>query len=114
MALLAYVGWMTTESFLREAYFTGDFFLHAFLTMGLILFLCFFLYQIIVRAAAGTERLTGRAFEAVKEQAAEERAMPMNPIGEQVAAVLGLSALPAGEEQSPEWEGQAANQPLSR
>ena len=95
LALIAYVGWMTTDAFLREAYFTGDFFLHAFLTMGLILFLCFFLYQIIVRLAAGTERLTGQAFEAVKEQVAEERTMPMNPIGEQVAAVLGLSALPA-------------------
>jgi GTPase SAR1 family protein len=95
LALIAYVGWMTTDAFLREAYFTGDFFLHAFLTMGLILFLCFFLYQIIVRLAAGTERLTGQAFEAVKAQVAEERTMPMNPIGEQVAAVLGLSALPA-------------------
>jgi len=94
LALIAYVGWMTTDAFLREAYFTGDFFLHAFLTMGLILFLCFFLYQIIVRLAAGTERLTGQAFEAVKAQVAEERTMPMNPIGEQVAAVLGLSALP--------------------
>ncbi len=106
LALIAYVGWMTTESFLREAYFTGDFFLHAFLTMGLILFLCFFLYQIIVRAAAGTERLTGRAFEAVKAQVAGERTMPMNPIGEQVEAVLGLSALPVNngkeeENQSP-------------
>ncbi len=95
LALIAYVGWMTTESFLREAYFTGDFFLHAFLTMGLILFLCFFLYQIIVRVVAGTERLTGQAFEAVKEQAAAERTMPMNPIGEQVEAVLGVGALSA-------------------
>jgi GTPase SAR1 family protein len=99
LALIVYVGWITTEAFLREAYFTGDFFLHAFLTMGLILFLCFFLYQIVVRIAAGTERLTGQAFDAVKAQVAQERTMPTNPIGEQVEAVLGLSVLPVGEER---------------
>lgn len=99
LGLIAYIGWITTDAFFREAYFTGDFFLHGFLTIGLVLFLCFFLYQIIVRLAAGTERLTSRAFAAVKKQAAEDRAMPMNPIGEQVTAVLGLSSLPAGEEK---------------
>ncbi len=91
LALLSYVGWITAISFLEERYFSGNFFLHAFLTLLIILFLCFFIFQIIVRLGAGAERIAHRAFQIVKHRTEEIRTVAANPISEQIEAVLDLS-----------------------
>ncbi len=93
LALMVYVGWITTLSFLEGRYLTGDFFLHAFLTILLILFILFFAYQIAARLVAGPDRITARAFEQVRGQLEDTATLPANPVGEQVAAVLSLKAL---------------------
>lgn len=91
IAILVYVGWITTSTFLLGKYFTTDFFLHAILTITVILFLCFFVFQACVRLAAGAERITTKAFEKVKNKAEQFQSLSLNPVGEQIETVLRLN-----------------------
>ncbi len=90
IAIMGYTGWITAKAFFAENFLTSDFFLHAFLTIGIVLFLCFFIFQGCVRMFAGTERISGRAFEMVKSRIEGVQPVAMNPVGEQVDAVLRL------------------------
>ena len=66
IAVIGYAGWLTGKNFLQGNYLSGDFFLHAFITVAVVLFLSFFLLQACVRLAAGANRLTARAFQEMK------------------------------------------------
>ena len=61
LAVLAYAGWITARDFFSGRYLSGQFFLHAFLTVAIILFLVFFLLQGCVRWIAGKDRIVRRA-----------------------------------------------------
>ncbi|OQX11633.1 MAG: hypothetical protein BWK80_44525 [Desulfobacteraceae bacterium IS3] len=68
IGMMAYTGWLTARAFFLDNYLTSDFFLHAFLTIGIVLFLIFFIFQGCVRLFAGTESVTAKAFDDVKAQ----------------------------------------------
>ncbi len=90
VALMGYVGWMTATRFLDRQYLTSDFFLHALLTIVLLLLLSFFLFQIVVRLTAGGRRIQRRAFAKVKKSLAQHPVHATRQVAEQVAHVLAL------------------------
>jgi GTPase SAR1 family protein len=91
VAILGHVGWITARNYFTGSYLSSDFFLHAFLTIGITLFLSFFLFQGCVRLAASSKRITRNAFEKVKQQIEQFQPISMNPVSEQIDAVLNLS-----------------------
>ncbi|MCP4351233.1 MAG: hypothetical protein GY795_37690 [Desulfobacterales bacterium] len=90
IGIMGYVGWITANAFFSNNFLDSDFFLHAFLTIFIILFFNFFIFQGCVRLAGGPERITGRAFEKVKNHVEEFQSVSLNPVVEQVEAVVGL------------------------
>jgi GTPase SAR1 family protein len=92
IGILGHVGWVTARDYFTGQYLSSDFFLHAFLTIAIALFLSFFLFQGCVRLAAGPERITRRAFEKMKHQVEQFQPISMNPIGEQIDTLLTLDA----------------------
>jgi len=90
IGMMAYTGWLTARAFFLDNYLTSDFFLHAFLTIGIVLFLIFFIFQGCVRLFAGTESVTAKAFDDVKAQIEVFHPLSLNPVGEQAGAVLEL------------------------
>jgi GTPase SAR1 family protein len=93
VALMGYVGWLTAKGFFSRVYLSSDFFLHALLTIGLILLLSFFLFQGIVRLAAGRGGIQRRAFEAVERTAAQQPVLATREIARQVATVIELAGV---------------------
>jgi len=98
LAILGYTGWITVQRFLLGSYLTFDFFLHALWTIGIVLLLSFFLFQICVRLVAGPERITRRAFEKMKCQADRIEGIRTNPVLEQLETILELDRMLAGRE----------------
>jgi GTPase SAR1 family protein len=92
IGILGHVGWITTRDYFTGNYLSADFFLHAFLTIGITMFLSFFVFQGCVRLAAGSDRITRKAFENVKHQVEQFQPISMNPVGEQIDAVLSLAS----------------------
>jgi hypothetical protein len=91
IGILGHVGWITARDYFTGNYLSSDFFVHAFLTIGIILFLSFFLFQGCVRFAAGSEKITRNAFEKVKHQIEQFQPISMNPVSEQIDTVLNLT-----------------------
>jgi hypothetical protein len=75
--------------FFRGDYLPGDFFVHAFWVTAITLILSFFALQLIIRLS-GTERVIGRAFEAVRQ--VEPDAGGGHPVEAQVQRLLALGA----------------------
>jgi hypothetical protein len=93
IGILGHVGWITTRDYFTGQYLSSDFFLHAFLTIAITLFLSFFVFQGCVRLVAGPERITRRAFEKMKQQVEQFQPISMNPVGEQVDILLSLGSI---------------------
>ncbi len=91
VALMGYVGWLTAKGFFSRTYLTSDFFLHALLTIGLILLLSFFLFQGIVKLATGRGRIQRRTFEALERDATQQPVHATREIARQVAAVIDMA-----------------------
>jgi Fe2+ transport system protein B len=91
IGILGHVGWITGRNYFTGNYLSSDFFVHAFLTIGITLFLSFFLFQGCVRFAAGSEKITRNAFEKVKQQIEHFQPISMNPVSEQIDTVLNLT-----------------------
>ena len=91
IGILGHVGWITARNYFTGNYLSPDFFVHAFLTMGIILFLSFFLFQGCVRFAANSEKITRSAFEKVKQQIEQFQPISTNPVSEQIDIMLNLS-----------------------
>jgi len=100
VGFLGYCGWLTLQTFFSGSYLSGDFFMHAFWAIGLILFLSFFILQLCIRAAASSGRITGKAFEKLKGQLDQLNALNQNPLKSQLETVLGLAALAEGNPRS--------------
>ena len=98
VAALGYTGWITVQQFLVGSYLAGNFFLHAFWTIGIILLLSFFLLQVCVRLVASPERVTSRAFEKLKQQADQVDAFAASPVMEQLETLLELEAMLASRD----------------
>jgi len=99
IGILGYCGWLTLESFFSGEYLSGDFFMHAFWAIGLVLFLSFFILQLCIRAAASSNRISARAFEQLKHQLEHLEELNQNPVKAQLDNVLALAAL-AGSPRS--------------
>jgi GTPase SAR1 family protein len=99
LGVLAYVGWITGREFFAGRYLPGEFFLHAFITAGLILVLGFFVYQAIVRVAARPERMLLKTFQAVAQQSAPLGASPLHPAAETLKKMGLLHASLADEQR---------------
>jgi hypothetical protein len=93
IGILGYCGWLTLQTFFSGSYLSGDFFMHAFWAIGIILFLSFFLLQLCIRAAAGAGRITARAFEKLKSQLEHLNDFNRNPLKSQLETVLNLADL---------------------
>ncbi len=91
IALMGYVGWLTAWGFFNGRYLTSDFFLHAVLTIAIVLLLSFFLLQATIRLVVGKDRIQGRAFRAMQKMTAQRRLTATRDIEAQVAAVLDLA-----------------------
>ena len=92
-AVLGYTGWITVQRFLQGSYLAGNFFLHALWTIGIVLLLSFFLFQILVRLVASPERVTTKAFEKLKRQADQFDAFTTNPVLTQLETLIELGAM---------------------
>lgn len=91
VGILGHVGWITARDYFTGQYLSSDFFLHAFLTLAITLFLSFFVFQGCVRLVAGPERITRKAFEKMKNQVDQFQPISMNPVGEQIDTLLILT-----------------------
>lgn len=88
VALMGYVGWLTATRFFSTQYLTTDFFLHALLTIALVLLLSFFIFQGVVRITAGRRRIQKRAFGVVEKNAMKAPVHATRHVASQVAEVL--------------------------
>ncbi len=90
VGLLGYIAWLTAKRFLTQNYVSGDFFMHALLTIGVFMLLSFFVLQVLVRLAMSRDRLQRRAFRAVEKEMADRPIIAGRDIMEQVEQVLSL------------------------
>lgn len=96
VAILGYVGWLTASGFFTRNYLSSDFFLHALLTIVIVLLLSFFLLQATVRLVAGKDRIQRRAFHAMEKAARQRPAMASRDIARQVDRILAMAAQKPG------------------
>ena len=92
-AVLGYTGWITVQRFLQGSYLALNFFVHALWTIGIILLLSFFLFQILVRLVASPERLTAKAFEKLKRQADQFDTLTTSPVLVQLETLIQLEKM---------------------
>jgi energy-coupling factor transporter ATP-binding protein EcfA2 len=90
VALIAYVGWLTAFGFFTGQYRSSDFFLHALLTVAVVLLLSFFLLQGLVRLAVGRDRIQRRAFDAMTADVADHPLTATRSVTDQISNVLDL------------------------
>jgi hypothetical protein len=91
LALLGYVGWLTTIGFIGGQYLSSDFFLHAILTITIVMLLSFFLLQALVRLATGRDRIQRNAFKQVEQTTAQRPLMTTQKVIQQASAVFELA-----------------------
>jgi len=90
IGILGYCGWLTLSNFFSGTYLAGDFFLHAVWAIGTVMLLSFFILQIVIRLAAGSDRITTRALKKLKSNADQIDAPLDNPARSQLESVLEL------------------------
>jgi GTPase Era involved in 16S rRNA processing len=90
LGVLGYTGWLTAVNFFTGNILSGDFFLHAFWTIVLVLLLSFFLLQGVIRLTAGKDRIVEHVFTAVRETVESQDDWENNPVRRQATAVLRL------------------------
>lgn len=91
LALMGYVGWLTVRSFFSGQYLSSDFFLHALLTIVLVLLLSFFLLQALVRLSVGRERIQRRAFEQVEQAVTRQPVSLSGGLAQQLRGVIAMA-----------------------
>ena len=88
VALLGYIGWITLSTFYHSQYLSSDFFLHAFLTIAIVLALIFFVFQILVGALGRDKRLLGTAFKAAQGKIHHAGNGSMDPLIKELDRIL--------------------------
>lgn len=91
LAILILAGWRTATGFVREAYLSPDFFIHALMAIGIIMLLSFFVLQVAFRWAAGPQRLARQTLADVGERVEIFQSYPLNSISSQADVILKLS-----------------------
>lgn len=90
LGVLGYAGWLTALNFFAGRILAGEFFLHAFWTIVLVLLLSFFLLQGVVRLAAGRDRLVKRVFSRVRATLDQQHYLSNSPVWQQAQRILEL------------------------
>ena len=90
LGVLGYAGWLTAVNFFSGKILASNFFLHAFWTIVLVLFLSFFLLQGVIRLAAGKEKLMEQVFDRVQQRLGDEDRIGENPVWRQVKMIQEL------------------------
>ena len=93
ITIMAYTGGLTAWRFFDGRYLTGDFFMHAFATLGFVLFLCFFGLQALIRLVAGSRRIGALAWQQARQHLETSRGLGANPVNDQLEAVLELAEM---------------------
>jgi hypothetical protein len=91
VALIGYVGWLTAAGFFSGRYLSSDFFLHALITVAIVLLLSFFLLQALVRLAVGRDRIQRRAFDAMTASVADHPLTATRSLVDQISFILDLA-----------------------
>ena len=91
VALMGYVGWLTAAGFFSGQYHSSDFFLHALLTVAIVLLLSFFLLQGLVRLAVGRNRIQRNAFDAMAAAVADHPLTATRSLVDQISDILDLA-----------------------
>jgi len=97
ISMLAHIGWLTVKHYFAEDYLATDFFIHAFLTVGIVMFLSFFLFQVFLRMLSGPERIITRAFEQVNTRLDPLQRMSIGPVFKQLDKLIGAEPPPPGD-----------------
>lgn len=90
LALLGHIGWLTTRHYVMGDYLSYNFFLHAFLTAAIVLFLSFFLLQGCLRLFSGPQNIVRRAFRNIQKQMDPLLNLSDSPLFKQLEMVLAL------------------------
>lgn len=88
VAIMGYVGWLTASGFFTGQYLSADFFLHALLTIAIVLLLSFFLLQAVVRLVAGKDRIQRQVFETLEKESVQRPLVATRYIADQVDRIL--------------------------
>lgn len=91
VGILAYVGWVTVRTFFSSEYLSGDYFLHAFWVIAIVLLLSFFALQALIRLTAGSERIISRAFDRLQRDLQTLGNPGENPVCSQLDRLLRLT-----------------------
>jgi len=91
LAALVHVGWITAKEYVAGSYLPLNFFIHALVTLAILLFLCFFLFQALVRLFAGKERIFARAIKRCSGRAAHYRPLTTGALAGQIESFFELS-----------------------
>jgi len=94
LAALVHVGWITAAEYLTGNYLPVNFFVHALVTLTILLFLCFFLFQGLLRLFAGRKRIYARAIKRCGRLAADYRPLTTGTLAGQIATLFDLSPPP--------------------
>jgi GTPase Era involved in 16S rRNA processing len=90
LGVLGYAGWLTAVNFFSGNILAGDFFLHAFWTIAIVLLLSFFLLQGVIRLAAGKDRLVERVFAQVREAVDQQGSLADSAVWQQADTIIRL------------------------
>ena len=93
IGMLAHIAWLTVRHYFAQDYLATDFFVHAFLTAGIVMFLSFFLFQACLRMLSGPERIINRAFEQINVHLDPRQRMSIGPVFKQLDILLGSQIL---------------------
>jgi energy-coupling factor transporter ATP-binding protein EcfA2 len=96
VGVLCYVGWLTVLNFFNSRYLGGDFFVHALWVIAIVAMLSFFLLQVLIRLAAGPERIAGRAFEHLHQDLQQFDMRSDFPVRVQLETILDLMQAATG------------------
>jgi len=90
IGILAHAGWVTGRHYFTGQYLSSDFFLHAFMTIAIVLLLSFFALQTLVRVLAAPDRLMSQTFKALVQRIAAENETALNPVLQEIEKLLRL------------------------
>jgi GTPase SAR1 family protein len=94
VGILAHVAWLTVKHYFAEDYLATDFFIHAFLTAGIVMFLSFFLFQACLRMVSGPERIITKSFEGISIQLDPLQRMSIGPVFKQLDKLIAGNFTP--------------------
>lgn len=92
LAVLLHMGWKTAQAYFAGNYLPTHYFVHAVIVLLILLFVCFFLFQVLVRMVSGSGGFLRRAREKAAARANELQPLQGHPAVVQARDVLALTA----------------------